>query len=221
MSFFAQINTRDLPDFDGRPELPPATLLSFFYDIATSPRGYHPRDKGAWKILSIPLSETLGRRETAGIAPIQPCVFTVRKDLSLPDPASDEVGTWEMDALEDQDYIALYEGLMPKRFGSGENHQLLGHASTIQGDMHVLCQLASQGIYWKTVSAKIFEPESQPIHQAAKEWRLLLQIDSDRNARLNIDGGRLYFYIRDSALKARAFDEAWVATQIADGSPPP
>jgi uncharacterized protein YwqG len=223
MLFFAQINTRDLPDFDGRTDLPDDTLLSFFYDAATTPRGYHPRDRGGWKIVPLPLGEPLKRREIVGVNPIQLCAFTARKDTSLPDPASDEVRSWKMEEDEYDAYAALYDGLMPKRFGSGENHQLLGYASTIQGDMHVLCELASQGIYWKTVVGPDFydDPKWQPVHEAGKEWRLLLQIDSDRRALLNIDGGRLYFYIRNSALRARAFDEAWVVAQINDGSDPP
>jgi len=222
MSFIAQINTSDLPDFDGKSDLPADALLSFFYDIATSPRGYHPRDRGAWKVLAIPFGTPLGRRETRGVAPIKPCVFTTRKDLSLPDPASDEVGTWQMDEYEQSDYVALYEALMPKHAAIGANHQLLGYASTIQGDMHILCQLASQGVYWKTVAGpSLFEEEWRPMREAAEEWRLLLQVDSDRNALLDIDGGRIYFYIRDSALKARTFDELWVVTQIRGGSPLP
>jgi hypothetical protein len=96
MSFFAQINTSDLPDFDGQQDLPSDTLLSFFFDLGTSPRGYHPKDRDGWKVLATPRSASLVRRGVGIAAPVRPCLFTARKDLSLPDPASDEVGTWDM-----------------------------------------------------------------------------------------------------------------------------
>lgn len=43
MTFLAQINTNDLPDFEGKSDLPADTLLSFFYDIGTSPGDITPR----------------------------------------------------------------------------------------------------------------------------------------------------------------------------------
>jgi uncharacterized protein YwqG len=221
MSFLAQINTNDLPDFKDKSELPADTLLSFFYDIGTSPRGYHPKDRGGWKVLATPRS-TLVRRGIDYEAPYNPCLFTARKDLSLPDPASDEAGTWNLSPKEFKAYTAFYEGLMPRHEANGENHQLLGYASTIQGDMHVLCHWASQGLYWRTAAAAVADTEWPSIQQAAADWRLLFQIDSDSNAALQIlEAGRIYFYMRDSALKAHAFEEAWAVVQKRGDSVPP
>jgi uncharacterized protein YwqG len=219
MSFFAQINTTDLPDFEGKSDLPSDTLLSFFFDVGTSPRGYHPKDRGGWKVLATPRGP-LVRRGVGIAAPVRPYVFTTRKDLSLPDPAADEVGSWELNRKEENAYVALYDSLVPDYRAIGEHHQLLGYASTIQGDMHVLCEFASQGIYWRTVAGTYTDPKWQPFRDAGGEWRLLLQLDSDTQWRWLTDG-RLYFYIRNSALKAHAFDDVWAIVQTRGGSDPP
>jgi uncharacterized protein YwqG len=56
LSFIAQINVAALPEFGGLNELPPNTLLSFFYDTEGSPWGFDPGDKGGWRVLASPLS---------------------------------------------------------------------------------------------------------------------------------------------------------------------
>jgi hypothetical protein len=226
MAFLAQVNTSDLPAFAGQADLPADTLLSFFYDLGTSPRGYHPRDRGGWKVLATHRSASpLKRREIPGLPMYRPCLFTARKDLSLPDPASFQVGTWGLkeDEYEYNDYTALYERLTPKHAANGEHHQLLGYASTIQGDVHVVCHWASQGLYWRSAVANFSSVEElRPIIEVASEWRLLFQVDSDDRAFLKIpNAGRLYYYIRDSDLKAGAFDQVWAVVQIRGGSEPP
>lgn len=214
MTFIALIDTSKLPPFNGRADLPADTLLSFFFDLGTSPRGYHPKDRSGWQVLATPLGTPLVRRGEGIASVYTPCVLKPWKDLSLPDPASDEVGAWGLDSREDDAYIGLWKGLMPAHAEDGENHQLLGYASTIEGDLHILCELASTGIYWRTVGPKVYEPEMEPLRNAATEWRLLLQIDSDKRADFRmLNAGRLYFYIRDRALKAGAFDEAWAVVQ--------
>jgi uncharacterized protein YwqG len=52
LSFIAQINVTALPKFEGLDELPPNTLLSFFYDTANSTWGYDLGDKGGWRVLA-------------------------------------------------------------------------------------------------------------------------------------------------------------------------
>ena len=128
-----------------------------------------------------------------------------------------------MNRKEQWAYIALYDSLVPDYRAIGDYHQLLGHASTLQGDMHVLCEFGSQGHYWRTVARTYEDPKWQPLRDAGRrDWRLLLQLDSDENVpwRWLIDG-RTYFYIRDSALKAGVFDEVWAIAQTRGGSDPP
>ena len=47
-----------------------------------------------------------------------------------------------------------------------------------------------------------------------KDWRLLLQIDSDENCEMMWgDVGRIYFWIKTEDLKNRDFEKVWLILQ--------
>ena len=147
LSFIAQINTRALPYCEA--DLPADTLLSFFYDAADFPGGYHPDHRGSWRILATPLNSSFERRrypqQLKKEAQFRACLFTATKDISLPHVEADFIAQWQMTRKEDDAYLELYEALMPGE-KAGLNHQLLGHSNSIQGDMQLLCHLVSQGV---------------------------------------------------------------------------
>jgi len=95
----------------------------------------------------------------------------------------------------------------------GVLHRILGHPDPIQGDMQLECQLVSHGLYAGDSSA-YQHPRRKELELGALEWKLLLQLDSDDNARMMWgDLGRLHFWIRENALTARNFDEVWMILQ--------
>jgi hypothetical protein len=77
-------------------------------------------------------------------------------------------------------------------------HRLLGYANQIQGDVQTICQRA---VYGAEMSG-------------AREWQLLLQVDTDAAAGTHWgDVGRIYFLIERAALARREFDRTWVIMQ--------
>lgn len=54
---------------------------------------------------------------------------------------------------------------------------------------------------------------SPEVHERAKEWQLLAQIDTDDDAGMNWSGQRLYFLIQADDLTAHRFDCAHFTTQ--------
>jgi uncharacterized protein YwqG len=215
LSFIAQINVTALPKFEGLDELPPNTLLSFFYDTANSTWGYDLGDKGGWRVLASPISSAapLERfRRPKGLADegvFEPCVLFATLEESLPDPYSRIIEKLELTKSEQDAYHQLFEDL----WTPGQQHKWLGHAESIQTDVELDCQLVSSGIYYggpeenANLGGKVLEA-------GACEWKLLLQVDSDDNAGMVWgDLGRLYYCIKRDALRRRSFDDVWLVLQ--------
>lgn len=84
-------------------------------------------------------------------------------------------------------------------FGDEVQHRIGGYPSEIQDErMAISCELMRRGLPGDGTT------EITPaIERASKQWRLLLQIDSDPALKMNWgDGGRLYVFIREKdALK--------------------
>ncbi len=121
---------------------------------------------------------------------------------------------------EDKDEIAeedaySYAGVVAKSRSAiaGPRHQMLGYPTLVQGDMELECQLVSHGIYcgngrWKD------DPRTPALEAGARNWVLLLQIDTDLDARLEWgDAARLYFWIERHALAERRFADVWFVYQ--------
>ena len=96
---------------------------------------------------------------------------------------------------------------------STTHHQLLGYSGNIQGEMELECQLVTNGVY--TGDREGYQnPRVQTLREGAKDWMLLLQVDSDDEPGMMWgDLGRLYFWIRRQDLKARNFDNTWCILQ--------
>jgi len=93
-------------------------------------------------------------------------------------------------------------------------HDLLGHPVLIQWPWELECQFVTNGIACDG-STDYDDPRAAALTPGAKDWRLLLQIDSDEAGPgwMWGDSGMLYFAIPEAALKARAFDKAWMIKQ--------
>ena len=96
---------------------------------------------------------------------------------------------------------------MVEKTETRHNHYLLGIPYEIQGGMSFFCELDSNNLRGKPID----DSRRQELHQAAKEWQLLFQLDTDEE-NLNMmwgDVGMIYFWIRTQDLQNRVFDKTW------------
>lgn len=105
-----------------------------------------------------------------------------------------------------EDAISLAAGLYPE---DRPQHRIGGFPSELQGDSLALA--AEQSL--ETVDYSRFDdPEAltKATAMAARRWRLLLQIDHDRDAGIDLSGGRLFFLVRPQSAQAGDFSAVWM-----------
>jgi uncharacterized protein YwqG len=216
LSFLAQINLAELSSFEAAKPLPASGTLFFFYDAEQQTWGFDPKDVGSWKVLfSTEHSSNLVRRSLPDAllehACFSACSVSFYQENTVPPLDSMVVNALGLSEQEQDAYWDFVNGY--KQGHSEVIHRILGHPDPIQGDMQLECQLASNGLYAGNPSA-YKHPRRKELEPGSLEWRLLLQLDSDDNAGMMWgDVGRLYFWIRESVLQARNFDEAWMVLQ--------
>lgn len=95
-------------------------------------------------------------------------------------------------------------------FGGAVEHRVGGYPSEIQGGQLALeCEHLWRG---RTMDYSLPVPDA--IRHAARQWRLLIQIDSDDALSMNWwDGGRLYVFIRARDAKRGDFSKTVTITQ--------
>jgi uncharacterized protein YwqG len=216
LSFLAQINLAELARFEAAKPLSASGTLFFFYDAEQRTWGFAPKDLGSWKVLfSTEHSSNLVRRSLPDAllehAQFPACSVSFYQENTVPPLDSMVVNAL---GLSEQEQDAYWDFVNDYKQGHSEVvHRILGHPDPIQGDMQLECQLASNGLYVGNLSA-YKHPRRKELEPGSLEWRLLLQLDSDDNAGMMWgDVGRLYFWIRESALQARNFDQAWMVLQ--------
>jgi uncharacterized protein YwqG len=211
LGFIAQIDLSTLPSFDD--SLPDAGWLYFFYDRYGEPWGFDPDDRGACRVFYVTgersrlvraeLPSDLDERHRA-----QPCAVEARLDLTIADSPEDlDCQSPAFDA-----YFSFVDEFTAE-LGPAQ-HRMLGPAQNIQGEMELECQLASHGIYCGNADG--FESErAQRLREGARDWRLLLQIDTDEEGPgwMWGDVGRIYFWIKQQDLRSLRFDDVWLILQ--------
>jgi uncharacterized protein YwqG len=90
-------------------------------------------------------------------------------------------------------------------------HQIGGYPSEIQDEqMAISCELMRRGLSPEYEGAEI----TPAIERASKQWRMLLQIDSDPALKMNWgDGGRLYVFVREKDALAGDFSRTVTISQ--------
>ena len=90
-------------------------------------------------------------------------------------------------------------------------HRLAGYPDRLQGDLRLQAQLAAHGL----IGGEAYEEgRRKGLWAGAKDWELLLQIDSDEDARMMWgDCGRIYYLIHKDDLRERRFERVWVGLE--------
>jgi hypothetical protein len=90
---------------------------------------------------------------------------------------------------------------------TGRVHQIGGYPDCVQGDwMEWELEMDVRGIQPKSFGDWLETPEAAALEPAVREWKLLLQLDSDEDTGFHwIDSGVLYFWIREQDARAGNF----------------
>lgn len=214
LTFLAQVDLSEMARFPLCSDLPPQGLLGFFYDPDQETWGFDPGDRGSWLVHHEPDANLLRRAVLPVKSPAvhPPCALEASEVETLPTLDSPAVDALGLTPEERDMYWQVVDPIAEERDG-GTRHRMLGHASPIQSDMQLECQLASNGIYCGDATGYA-DPRAKTLAAGAGAWRLLMQIDSDDNAEMMWgDCGRLYFWITGDALRRAAFGESWMILQ--------
>ena len=210
-SFIAQVNLAEIHPYDLDRVLPPAGLLSFFYDSAQSVWGFDPKQDGAWAVHYTPDGADLVRREPPSDLPEEASFDAMRvqptSELTYAPAWFSEVAALN---LTHDERFALDEIL---ESDEAPIHRLLGHPDPVQGNMQLECQLVAHGLYCGN-SSGYEDPRAAELALGAARWRLLLQVDSDDGIGMMWgDVGRIYYWMHEDDLAARNWAKARLVLQ--------
>lgn len=224
LTHLAQIRLSDVAPFDIEKKLPKTGWLYFFFEETDPKWGFDPKDRGAFRVLyyNVPparlVRAKLPGQLSGGEAGYKPCLLEFKGGKELPYAGDERFDALGIDANEAKE-IKAYEEILSKKLGYNPQdsgyHHLLGYPQAIQNDMRLECQLVTNGLYCGD-SSGYNDPRADRLLGGAKDWNLLLQIDTDEERGPGWmwgDVGRLYFWIRDQDLASRKFDAAWMVLQ--------
>lgn len=205
LEFLARISLPEVQQTLAMDWLPSEGALLFFYDLEEQPWGYESSDRGSWAVLHVPDADA--EPEPGSPVPFRPIGF--RRIESYPSCEREDVEALSLEDDEDDAYVELMES----PFEGLPQHQIGGFPAPIQSDdMELQCQLAVTDSMSNHPGA---EARKAAIRSAAKEWRLLLQVDSDEDLGFSWGGnwGLLYFWVQAEPARAGDFRDVWLVLQ--------
>ncbi len=218
ISFIAQINLCEIEKYKISNYLPVSGLLYFFYDVADQTIwGYDPDDKGSFEVVFADVNQDRLRRwdfpeDLPEESRFDSGLVKFSKEMTV--PSSDSIFIEGLN-LSDKEINLLSEiqEEVVEEIKNCHINRIMGFPDIIEGEMETLCALVSDGKYCGG-SIEIEEERLLEYLKDAEEWRLLLQVDSQDNLGfLWGDGGRLYFWIKESDLRNRDFSKVWMLKQ--------
>jgi len=200
--FLAQIDLGALSS--GEPEwLPKEGRLYFFWDDAT----YGFRDLvTVFRSLAPPLATTppptgTRRRFTERRVAFEACTSIPSLDWLGEDVSEANLSGAELDELAEAPSAP---------FGDKRRHRIGGYPDEIQEErMWLSCEHHRRDLPAPEWDAEI--PDA--IRRAARQWRLLLQLDSDPQLGMNFGGGRLYVFVREQDARKGDFSRTVTLSQ--------
>lgn len=220
MGFIGQINLASSSEFDIDHVLPKEGTLSFFYDLYEQPWGYDPKELGFSRVDYFPPSVQLTRRKVPEDEIRLKCsAVLLSPSLTIPSSGSQAYdilqSRHQFNDSEERRYWGLPSQLLInfRKTTSKAHHRLLGHSYNIQGDMQLEAELVTNGLYCGD-SSGYHDPKAKFLEPLSAQWQLLFQLDSDDTGDFMWgDGGMLYYWIRQSDLLNRKFENHWMTMQ--------
>jgi uncharacterized protein YwqG len=209
LSFIAQINLSDISKFDSQNLLPTNGILYFFYCADQDAWGFDIKHRSKFKVLYFDGEDHLHRTDfpddLGEDARFGTCLLTPKQEVSLPTYFSEEY-----DFMTGEDSENYYENVLE---GNSKN-KMLGYSDNIQDEMELQCELVTNGLDCGD-SSGYSDPRRKELEPNAKDWLLLLQVDSNEKecGMMWGDLGRLYFWIKKQDLQHKQFDKSWLILQ--------
>jgi len=211
-SFIAQIRLEDAHPYDVDGVLPAQGLLWFFYDAQQQTFGADPADKGGWSVLFAEHPDTLQRATVPATLPatsqFQACTLSFSSEITLSLQPHLELTNFDWTDEEQQKYETFIATFPTSEDHAAIHNRLLGNPETLQDDMRLQCQYASNGVTDES------EPRAATLAKDALEWQLLFQVDSDEHAGMQwANTGLLYYWLKKADLQTRQFAASWLVLQ--------
>jgi len=215
LAFLAQINLADVARFENSVKLPRTGWLLFFYDPEQEAWGFDPADRGCSHVAYLEETAALVRRPLPDDMPdggrFSVAALTFKPSRTHPDLHSLWVDALDLNERQEKklfdDYDAYASALGPTV------HQLGGHPLPVQNPMELECQLVTHGISCGDAEGDNSR-EAAALEPGAVDWRCVLQLDSDEAIGwMWGDVGRLYFWMTETDIAERRFENAWLIFQ--------
>jgi len=212
-SFIAQIRLDEVRLYDTDKVLPQSGMLWFFYDAQQETYGADPADRGGWQVLFkdgdlSKLQRTSAPAQLPATSPFKACFLGFANEITLSQQPQLEIPNLDWTADEQKKYETLLSTFPSQADRATQHHRLLGNPDTIQDDMRLECQLASNGV------TDTDDPKAAALLKGAMEWQLLLQVDTDDDIGMRWgNSGMLYYWIKSADLKTHRFDASWLVLQ--------
>jgi hypothetical protein len=225
LDFLGVIDFAELASMLWLPELPGMGTAAFYY-VTEMPRpwGDDPTQSDGWRVLlnagtpaDRPATSSSGSAGSSSLQELRPGPATPLAQrlgaapfVSLPSPH--EPALWPIAADVDafpEVYPQLYESWASFTWGSAPRHQAGGWPMVVQRAFWRDCALAAAGQ----------SPDERGLGgadaiQAERDWRLLLQLDSDGRFGWHWgETGFVYFSARAADVRSGALDRSWLILQ--------
>lgn len=212
MSFIAQIRLGDISGFAPASGLPKDGLISFFYDAAQETYGADPADKDGWRVFYFEGAAQLKPGVFPAALPedarFNPLALTFSSVWTLPSSLKQGAPDQPWTDQDQTNFEALLQDFQGSDGHHVPQHQMFGWPEQIQDDMQLQSAMMSSGI------TDINDPRTQAAQQARVNWQLLLQVDSDDNAKMRwASYGMIDYWIETPMLKTRQFERTWLVLQ--------
>jgi len=214
--FLAMIRLSDVAPHAQTLGMPERGALMFFYDAERMQGSFWPEARGGWRSLFAEddADLTLVEQPPIHVDEFAPSTLSFELQYSLPEDVREETGDDDLSAYYSPDYEKVHRALLGVSGPDQVIHQLGGAPQEVQNGLFLQCQLASNGVDcgrpedFDTKRARALRP-------GAKDWRLVLQIDSDEEGPgwMWGDSGRLYFCLHKDDLLHRGFERSWAVEQ--------
>lgn len=212
MAFIGQIDLATTQQCLEVEWLPKSGRLLFFYHMEDEPWGFDPADRDAWRVVytTAPGQESPQPEDLSEDYRLNRVDLACQRVRVFPPVDREPAASLKLDAEE---YYA-YDEVRHAVYAGKPHHQVSGFPDCVQLDcMEEEAQLASNGLYCGDATG-YQDARAATLRAGARDWRLLLQVDTDDDAGVMWgDCGLLYFWVKEQDAKRGDFSNVWVVLQ--------